>query len=287
MDGNPTLATGDYVSWTSRDGISRGRIARVVRYGIAESGDGFEVMGLASDPAAEVVAYEESPDGWRATEVVVAHKFSRLTKIEPLTTGDQRMAVTDLDRLDIVDEVRAIEDENGETWIEGYGIVFDELSEDLGGFRERITRGAVEPIISSGAEIRSYFNHDDNQMLGTTANGSLRLIVDARGVKYSVKPPKTRAGMDAVELVRNQYIKGSSFRFKTAPGGDSWAMEGRESIRTVGKMTYIREIGPVVEPAYRGTSAAIRSLEEWQQSDPNQIAKAKLRLKELGTQIEG
>ena len=208
------LSNGDYVEWNSSGGKARGRISRVVRNGIAESINGFEVTGLPADPAAEIVIYEESDEGWKASEIVVAHKFSTLTKIEPLPTGDRGMATTDLDRLDVRDEVRAVMDENGDEWIEGYGIVFDELSEDLGGFRERITRESVAPLIEAASEMRSYLNHDENQMLGTTANGTLRLMVDDRGVKYSAKPPKTQAGRDALELVRGGYIKGSSFRFK-------------------------------------------------------------------------
>lgn len=79
------VEVGDFVSWRSGDGLARGKITRVVRDGeinVPESS--FTIKGTAEDPAALIRVYRESKSGWGATDVLVGHRFSTLTKIEPL-----------------------------------------------------------------------------------------------------------------------------------------------------------------------------------------------------------
>jgi len=78
--------TGDFVSWGSGDGRGRGRITRVVRDGEINVPDSsFTITGTEDDPAALIRVYRESAEGLNATETLVGHKFSTLTKIDPLT----------------------------------------------------------------------------------------------------------------------------------------------------------------------------------------------------------
>jgi HK97 family phage portal protein len=77
--------TGDFVSWGSGDGRGRGRITRVVRDGEIDVPDSsFTITGTEDDPAALIRVYRELADGWSATDTLVGHKFSTLTKIDPL-----------------------------------------------------------------------------------------------------------------------------------------------------------------------------------------------------------
>jgi hypothetical protein len=77
--------TGDFVSWGSGDGRGRGRITRVVRDGEINVPDSsFTIQGTKDDPAALIRVYQELADGWNATDTLVGHKFSTLTKIDPL-----------------------------------------------------------------------------------------------------------------------------------------------------------------------------------------------------------
>jgi HK97 family phage portal protein len=77
--------TGDFVSWGSGDGRGRGRITRVVRDGEINVPDSsFTIQGTDDDPAALIRVYRELADGWNATDTLVGHKFSTLTKIDPL-----------------------------------------------------------------------------------------------------------------------------------------------------------------------------------------------------------
>jgi HK97 family phage portal protein len=77
--------TGDFVSWGSGDGRGRGRITRVVRDGEINVPDSsFTITGTEDDPAALIRVYRESAEGWNATDTLVGHRFSTLTKIDPL-----------------------------------------------------------------------------------------------------------------------------------------------------------------------------------------------------------
>ena len=79
------LSVGDFVSWNSSGGRARGRIVRIVRDGnINVPGSDFNIEGTEDDPAALIRIFREQEDGWQATDVLVGHKFSTLTKIDDL-----------------------------------------------------------------------------------------------------------------------------------------------------------------------------------------------------------
>ena len=90
------LSTGDFVSWNSSGGTARGRIEHVMREGTLGVPDSeFSIDATAEDPAALIRIYRKSSDGWDATETLVGHKFSTLSKIaalrmiEPLTPAQR------------------------------------------------------------------------------------------------------------------------------------------------------------------------------------------------------
>ena len=79
------LTEGDFVRWDSSGGTARGRIEHVMREGtLGVPGTEFSIEASEEDPAALIRIYEEYDQGWRPTEVLVGHKFSTLTKIDPL-----------------------------------------------------------------------------------------------------------------------------------------------------------------------------------------------------------
>ena len=80
-----SLRTGDFVSWNSSGGRARGQIKEIVEDGTINVPDSsVEVSGTPADPAALISIWEQVEGGWRETDVRVGHKFSTLTKIEPL-----------------------------------------------------------------------------------------------------------------------------------------------------------------------------------------------------------
>lgn len=117
---------------------------------------------------------------------------------------------------------------------------------------ERIRPGAFDSQL--GADVRSFFNHDPNRILGRTSAGTLKLSLNAEGLLYEVTPPNSEASV--VESVTRKDVTGSSFMF--IPTRTVW-----EEIRDAQSVLYIRwieevelwEVGPVAFPAYSATTA--------------------------------
>jgi HK97 family phage prohead protease len=79
------LEVGDYVSWNTSGGRARGEIVQIERDGTINVPDSsFTITGTPDDPAALIQVYQRVEGGWDDTDVYVAHKFSTLTKINPL-----------------------------------------------------------------------------------------------------------------------------------------------------------------------------------------------------------
>jgi HK97 family phage major capsid protein/HK97 family phage prohead protease len=99
------LTEGDFVRWDSSGGIARGRIEHVMREGTLGVPDSeFSIEASAEDPAALIRIYSEGDEGWEATETLVGHRFSTLTKIPMLRAMEGKYK-----RSEVV-EVEAIED---------------------------------------------------------------------------------------------------------------------------------------------------------------------------------
>jgi HK97 family phage prohead protease len=79
------LEVGDYVSWNTSGGRARGEIVQIERDGTINVPDSsFTITGTPDDPAALIQVYQRVEGGWDDTDVYVGHKFSTLTKIDPL-----------------------------------------------------------------------------------------------------------------------------------------------------------------------------------------------------------
>lgn len=108
------------------------------------------------------------------------------------------------------------------------------------------------------APVIARFNHDDNQPLGTTAAGTLRLSVDSGGLRYDVDLPDTQAGRDVKALAERGDLRYSSFAFRVVE--DRWDQaEDGMALRTLlsVKLMYV---APVMNPAYLDTTSGMRSL---------------------------
>ena len=72
-------------------------------------------------------------------------------------------------------ELRA--DDDKAPVIVGYAAMFDKLSSDLGGFREKIQPGAFARTLKDGADVRALVDHDSS-LIAT----SVQRIIDTKGV---------------------------------------------------------------------------------------------------------
>ena len=112
----------------------------------------------------------------------------------------------------------------------GQAAVFDSLSEDLGGFRERIAPGAFAATIAED-DIRALFSHSSDQVLGRNRAGTLKLAEDDTGLSVRIEPPDTNAARDLVTLIERGDVSGMSIGFQTLI--DEWNMEDGEPVRTL------------------------------------------------------
>ena len=145
--------------------------------------------------------------------------------------------------------------------IRGYAAVFDSLSEDLGGFQEKIEPGAFKNAIKN-SDARALFNHDRNFVLGRQSAGTLRLKEDKNGLHMEIDPPMTQFAKDLVVSIQRGDIKEQSFGFTVK--SDKWEdldEKSKMATRTITEVDRLYDVSPVTFAAYPETSVAVRSLE--------------------------
>lgn len=150
-----------------------------------------------------------------------------------------------------------LDTEKGKT-LRGYAIVYNSLSRDLGGFKERFMPGSVSNTIKSGLLI-AVQDHDDSKPLGSQEGGTLRTKETSKGLYVEIDLPDTSYVRDMEAMHKNGDYKGLSFKFAPAQGGYVWKRENGETIHEV-REAKLDHISPVIRPAYAATSMSIRGL---------------------------
>ena len=166
--------------------------------------------------------------------------------------------------------------DDGEQRISGYAAVFNTLSDNLGGFREKIAPGAFDSVMDD--DVRALFNHEPHMILGRTTADTLQLEVDDHGLRYRIDPPDTQYARDLVKSIERKDVTQSSFAFWVED--DKWDEddEGRV-IRTIKQFRRLYDISPVTYPAYPDTSVAARSCDQYHNTITHRtLERDKLRL---------
>jgi HK97 family phage prohead protease len=176
-------------------------------------------------------------------------------------------------------EKRSIEGEGEREYIVGYAARFGVRSLLLGDFYERIDPAAFSIVSERRGrkkklETRALFNHDSNYPLARYPR-TLSLTVDDVGLRYEFPVPDSTYGRDLANNIRDGIVLGSSFAFTVAPGGDAWAIEDGQSVRTIRSVDSLLDVGPCTYPAYGdgGLEVAQRSLEQFRQQREAVVAK--------------
>lgn len=139
--------------------------------------------------------------------------------------------------------------------IQGYAVVFNSESEDMG-FIEIIHPEAITEDTIKNSDVFALFNHSDDRPLARSKNGEggLSLEIDEKGLKYTFEAPNTTVGNDLLELVGNGTIDKSSFAFTVPEDGDEWELHGDMLVRHIYKIDKLYDVSPVLVPAYQETS---------------------------------
>lgn len=157
-------------------------------------------------------------------------------------------------------EVRTIEDSRK---VEGYALVFNKESRDLGGFTEVIEPEAINGILEI-SDILCLLNHnEDRGVLARSkfGNGSLTLEVDQTGLKYSFEAPNTDLGNEVLEGLKRGDISTSSFAFTI--DSDKWEKRSNGTyLRKITKFKELFDVSPVYKEAYPDTTVALRKMND-------------------------
>ncbi len=146
--------------------------------------------------------------------------------------------------------------------IQGYAVVFESQSEDLG-FYETIHRGAITTDTINNSDVFARFNHENNKILARCKNGtgSMELSVDEKGVLYRFAAPKTALGDELLEYLERGDITASSFAFTIDPDdktAEKWSNKDGVLYRDIYHINRLYDVAPVFQPAYEATSCSKR-----------------------------
>jgi len=164
-------------------------------------------------------------------------------------------------------ELRAYktEEEESRMLVEGYAIVFNSESRDLGGFTEVVKEDALDKALERNTDVLALYGHDYQNVLGRQSADTLQLKKDERGIKFTLDLPNTQLGRDVYTLVERGDLKGNSFGFTVEK--DSWDKKGDKVIRTIEQVRDLFEISIVSLPAYEATELTKRSYEDFTEDD--------------------
>lgn len=154
--------------------------------------------------------------------------------------------------------------------VKGLAAVYNSRSEKLGWFTEMIEPGAFTDALKN-SDVRAFFNHDWNHLLGREKSNTLRLKETERGLEFELDIPESR--QDILELVERGDLDECSFRFKVTD--QAWE-ERQQPDGTVDILRKIKKVDPIVDVtlatfgAYKDTSVAKRCYDEYRSEHQEQ-----------------
>lgn len=185
------------------------------------------------------------------------------------------------------------EGDEKQTHIQGYALTFDTLSEDLGGFKETISRGALDGCDMSDVVLD--FNHKFECIMArnnkSSGLGSLVLTVDEKGLFFDAIPTDTSYARDLLENMRNGIVNKCSFIFSidwNDPGAQKWDWDNGKrgyDFRTINKIKSISDVSIVVFPAYEATESITYSRAKKDLNEESEKAR-ELRKKQIEIELE-
>ena len=174
--------------------------------------------------------------------MIAWEEVMQMTKRKELRTID----ITNLKTRDAINDQPAV--------ISGYAAVFNSKTNIGDYFEEVISPGAFSRAIVSNSDIRALFNHNWDNVLGRTKNGTLRLSEDDRGLRFEVELPNTSIARDLAESMARGDINQCSFGFFATE--ETWDYSVEPALRTIHEVE-LYEISVVSIPAYEDTEVAL------------------------------
>lgn len=147
--------------------------------------------------------------------------------------------------------------EGGKKQIHGYASMFNQPTKITSWLTEIIADTAFDEALQRPDDVRVLRNHDPDNLLGRTGNGTARLVKDSIGLRYEVDLDETNVARDTHAMVSRRDIKGSSFMFQVTAHNVKYHDNG-DVTRTI-TATKMYDVGPVTFPQYEGATSEARS----------------------------
>ena len=137
--------------------------------------------------------------------------------------------------------------------------MYDQLSLDLGGFRERVASGAFDEVLATNPDVHFVWDHDTRYVLARTRKKTLALRSDTRGLHVDAQvAPTSYAGDLRIALERGG-IDQASFSFNVADGGDQWAVDDADRVmRTIRTVGALYDVTVTARGAYPQTTMGVK-----------------------------
>lgn len=163
-------------------------------------------------------------------------------------------------------EARIANDGAGVMTVKGHASVFDRMSLDLGGFRERIAPGAFDQVLDGQPHTTLNWNHDDRWILGSTRapdqqNGGLELQIDPVGLRFfsrvvhdpaTLEPPSY--AQDLRIAMGAGLVSQASFAFTV--GDEEWLIDSQGNFtRTILRVEGLYDVCVCAMGAYPSTDS--------------------------------
>ena len=163
-------------------------------------------------------------------------------------------------------EVRAQEDEEHGTYIEGKPIVYDSWT-DLGWYDEVIDRGALAD--ADLRDVRFLVNHNTDMIplarsRNNNENSTMQMSIDdevGMNIRVNLDTENNTDARALYSAIERGDISGMSFMFNV--DGDRWEeIESEHPKRHIEKISKVFEVSAVTFPAYEATNISARGLSD-------------------------
>lgn len=149
--------------------------------------------------------------------------------------------------------------------IEGYALLFNSPSKDLGGFIEVIDPKALDNVDLSNVIMLD--QHDYSKPLASVKAGTLKLDVDNKGLHFvATLDDSVSYAKDTFNNIENGNVDSMSFRFDVDDGGDEFTQDEQGKVtRTIKQVKDLFEVSTVTIPAYDDSNVQVdkRSYEKF------------------------
>lgn len=146
-----------------------------------------------------------------------------------------------------------------------------------GRYEEFSAEAFNEVMNRSDTDVRAFYNHNTDMLLGRQSNGTLRLEMEDGGLAFSIDLPNTSYGNDIRELVKRGDLDQASFGFLPGKFEFDKASDGIQ-IRRHTSVRELIDVSPVPLPAFSGTSVQLRSRLDQPETVGSQTARARARV---------